>query len=131
MISRVPFYSQHTGYRRPSALHDTVAILDGFRAWKEVPMLMERAIVRAMPDTEIKPGSKQLPERSTTERSASQGEMQGDLQADLQADLQGDLGIGRSRAFASRESAPLDFDQQRRALRGDPRYVTTVTVNHC
>ena len=86
-------------------------------------MLMERAIVRAMPDTEIKPGSKRLPERSTTERSASQG--------DLQADLQGDLGIGRSRAFASRESAPLDFDQQRRALRGDPRYVTTVTVNHC
>jgi hypothetical protein len=90
-------------------------------------MLMERAIVRAMPDTEIKPGSKPLPERSTTERSASQGEMQGDLQADLQ----GDLGIGRSRAFASRESVPLDFNQQRRALRGDPRYVTTVTVNHC
>jgi hypothetical protein len=105
MISRVPFYSQHTGYRRPSALHDTVAILDGFRAWKEVPMLMERAIVRAMPDTETKP--------------------------DLQGDLQGDLGIGRSRAFASREGTPLDFDEQRRALRGDPRYVTTVTVNHC
>jgi hypothetical protein len=78
-------------------------------------MLMERAIVRAMPDTEIKPGSKPLPERSTTERPASQG----------------DLGIGRPRAFASREGTPLDFDQQRRALRGDPRYVTTVTVNHC
>ena len=84
-------------------------------------MLMERAIVRAMADTEIKPGSKPLPERSTRERPASQG--------DMQRDLQGDLGIGRSRAFASREGAPLDFDEQRQALRGDPRYVTT--VSHC
>jgi hypothetical protein len=86
-------------------------------------MLMERAIVRAMPDTEIKPGSKPLPERSATERPASQGDVQGDLP--------GNLGIGRSRAFASRASAPLDFDEQRQALRGDPRYVTAVAVSHC
>ena len=76
-------------------------------------MLMERAIVRAIPDGETRPELKQLPVRSTKGRPASQGDM--------------DI----SHAFASRESALLNFDEQRQALGGDLRYVVAVTMSHC
>jgi hypothetical protein len=75
-------------------------------------MLPERAIVRSIPDTETKPESKQLPVRSTTDRGAPQG------------------GMDHSHVFASRQNAPLNFDQQRQALSGDPRYLA-VTMAHC
>jgi hypothetical protein len=80
----------------------------------EVPMLMEHAIARAIPDSEIKPELKQLPVRSTKGRPASQG----------------DMDIGHSHAFASRESTLLNFDEQRQALGGDPRYLA-VAISHC
>jgi len=78
-------------------------------------MLVEHAIVRAMPDGETRPELKQLPVRSTKGRPASQG----------------DVDIGHSHAFASRESALLNFDEQRQALGGDLRYVVAVTMSHC
>jgi hypothetical protein len=78
-------------------------------------MLVEHAIVRAVPDSETRPELKQLPLRSTTGQPASQG----------------DLDIGHSRAFVSRESTLLNFDEQRQALGGDPRYVVAVTMSHC
>jgi hypothetical protein len=81
----------------------------------EVPMSMEHAIVRAIPDSETKPELKQSPARSTEERPASQG----------------DMDIRHSHAFASRKSTLLNFDEQRQALGGDPRYVIAVTVSHC
>jgi hypothetical protein len=91
-----------------------VAILEGLRTWMEVPMSMEHAIVPAIADSETKPELKQLPVRSTTGRPASQG----------------DMDVGHSHAFASRESTLLNFDEQRQALGGDPRYVA-VTISHC
>jgi hypothetical protein len=81
----------------------------------EVPMSMEHAIVRAIPDSEIKPELEQSPARSTEERPASQG----------------DMDIRHSHAFASRESTLLNFGEQRQALGGDPRYVIAVTMSHC
>ena len=77
-------------------------------------MLMEHPIARATPDSEIKPELKQLPVRSTKGQLASQGGSD----------------IGHSHAFASRESTLLNFDEQRQALGGDPRYVA-VTMSHC
>jgi hypothetical protein len=80
----------------------------------EVSMLMEHAIARVMPDSATNPELKQLPVRSTKGRPASQG----------------DMDIGQSHAFASRESTLPNFDEQRQALGGDPRYVA-VTMSHC
>jgi hypothetical protein len=81
----------------------------------EVPMSIEHAIVRAMPDSEMEPGLRQLRVRSTTGRPASRG----------------DTDVGHSHAVASRQSTQLNFDEQRQALGGDPRYVLAVTMSHC
>ena len=78
-------------------------------------MLMEHPIARVMPDSATNPELKQLPVRSTKARPASQG----------------DMDIGHSHAFAYRESTPLNFDEQRQALGGDPRYVVAVAISHC
>jgi hypothetical protein len=79
----------------------------------EVLMSMQHAIVQSMPDSKMKPELKQLPARSTNGRPGSQG----------------DMDIGYSHAAASRERTLRNFDQQRQALGGDPRYV--VTMCHC
>jgi hypothetical protein len=77
-------------------------------------MLMEHAVVPAMPDSETKPELQQSPVRSTEGLPASQG----------------GVDVGHSHACASRESTLLNFDEQRQALGGDPRYVA-VTMSRC
>jgi hypothetical protein len=78
-------------------------------------MSIEHAIVRAMPDSEIKSELKQLRVRSMPGHSAPQGDTEFD----------------HSHAFASCQSTRLDFDEQRRVLGGDPRYVVAITMSHC
>jgi hypothetical protein len=72
-------------------------------------------IVRAMPQSEMKPEMRPLPVRST-KGSTSQDD---------------DLDIGHCQLLAPRESILLNFDEQRRALGSDLRYVVTLTTSHC
>jgi hypothetical protein len=73
------------------------------------------AIARAMPQNEMKPEMRPLPVRST----------KGGTSQDDDAD------IGHCQLPAPRESILLNFDEQRRALGSDLRYVVTLTTSHC